>query len=64
MLYIRENAGVMNKMGTTDNTSFVDKNLKANTSYKYVVTAVDLARNESSRSDVLTVATKLDGLYL
>lgn len=57
----RENAGVMNKIGTTDNTSFVDKNLKANTSYKYVVTAVDLARNESSRSDVLTVATKLDG---
>ena len=48
-------------MGQADNTSFVDKNLKANTSYKYVVTAVDLARNESSRSDVLTVATKLDG---
>ncbi|QUG84184.1 lytic polysaccharide monooxygenase [Bacillus nitratireducens] len=56
----RENAGVMNKIGTTDNTSFVDKNLKANTSYKYVVTAVDLAGNESSRSNVLAVTTKLE----
>lgn len=56
----RESTGVMNKIGTADNTSFMDKDLKTNTSYKYVVTAVDLAGNESSRSDVLTVATKLE----
>lgn len=54
----RESAGVMNKIGTAANTSFMDKDLKANTSYKYVVTAVDLAGNESSRSDVLNVTTK------
>ncbi|TKI81020.1 chitin-binding protein, partial [Bacillus wiedmannii] len=54
----RESFGVMNKIGTTANTSFMDKELKANTSYKYVVTAVDLAGNESSRSDVLNVITK------
>ncbi|PFC43676.1 chitin-binding protein, partial [Bacillus thuringiensis] len=56
----RESAGVMNKIGTAANTSFIDKGLKANTSYKYVVTAVDLAGNESSRSDVLNVTTKLE----
>lgn len=56
----RESAGVMNKIGTAANTSFMDKDLKANTSYKYVVTAVDLAGNESSRSDVLNVTTKLE----
>ncbi len=38
----------------------MDKELKANTSYKYVVTAVDLAGNESSRSDVLDVTTKAE----
>ncbi|MEC3034554.1 fibronectin type III domain-containing protein, partial [Bacillus toyonensis] len=54
----RESAGVMNKIGTAANTSFMDKDLKANTSYNYVVTAVDLAGNESSRSDVLNVTTK------
>lgn len=54
----RESAGVMNKIGAADNTSFMDKDLKANTSYKYVVTAVDLAGKESSRSDVLNVTTK------
>ncbi|MGE8056079.1 fibronectin type III domain-containing protein, partial [Bacillus mycoides] len=54
----RENAGDMKEIGTANTTSFMDRNLQVNTTYKYVVTAVDTAGNESMKSDVLTVTTK------
>ncbi|WP_377867506.1 lytic polysaccharide monooxygenase [Bacillus sp. R86525] len=54
----RGNAGGMKEIGTANTTSFMDKNLQVNTTYKYVVTAVDTAGNESMKSDVLTVTTK------
>ncbi|MGU3370268.1 lytic polysaccharide monooxygenase [Bacillus mycoides] len=54
----RENAGDMKEIGTVNTTSFMDKNLQANTTYKYAVSAVDTAGNESMKSDILTVTTK------
>ncbi|MGH0601739.1 lytic polysaccharide monooxygenase [Bacillus mycoides] len=54
----REIAGVTKKIGTVNTTSFMDKNLQANTTYKYAVSAVDTAGNESIKSDILTVTTK------
>ncbi|MBE7129522.1 lytic polysaccharide monooxygenase [Bacillus mycoides] len=54
----REIAGGMKEIGTANTTSFMDKNLQVNTTYKYVVTAVDTAGNESIKSNVLTVTTK------
>ncbi|WP_242311573.1 lytic polysaccharide monooxygenase [Bacillus cereus group sp. BfR-BA-01331] len=54
----REIAGVTKEIGTVNTTSFMDKNLQVNTTYKYVVTAVDTAGNESMKSDILTVTTK------
>ncbi|EEL67526.1 lytic polysaccharide monooxygenase [Bacillus mycoides] len=54
----REIAGVTKEIGTVNTTSFIDKNLQANTTYKYVVSAVDTAGNESMKSDILTVTTK------
>ncbi len=46
------------KIGTTNTTSFIDKNLQANTTYTYTVTAIDTAENESMESNKLTVTTK------
>ncbi|HDR4482917.1 TPA: lytic polysaccharide monooxygenase [Bacillus cereus] len=54
----REVGGVMKEIGTANTTSFMDKDLQANTIYKYVVSAVDIAGNESMKSDALTIATK------
>ncbi|SCA96863.1 Chitin binding protein [Bacillus mycoides] len=54
----REIAGVTKEIGTVNTTSFMDKNLQANTTYKYAVSAVDTAGNESIKSDILTVTTK------
>ncbi|MGE8056187.1 lytic polysaccharide monooxygenase [Bacillus mycoides] len=54
----REIAGVTKEIGTVNTTSFMDKNLQANTTYKYAVSAVDTAGNESMKSDILTVNTK------
>ncbi|ARJ25558.1 chitin-binding protein (plasmid) [Bacillus mycoides] len=54
----REIAGVTKEIGTVNTTSFMDKNLQANTTYKYAVSAVDTAGNESMKSDILTVTTK------
>ncbi|MFK4467556.1 lytic polysaccharide monooxygenase [Bacillus sp. RC252] len=54
----REIAGVTKEIGTVNTTLFMDKNLQANTTYKYAVSAVDTAGNESMKSDVLTVTTK------
>ncbi len=54
----REDGGVMKEIGTANTTSFTDKDLRANTIYKYVVSAVDTAGNESMKSDALTIATK------
>ena len=36
---------------------YMDKNLLANTTYKYVVKAVDVAGNESVQSDIFTITT-------
>lgn len=38
----------------------MDKNLLANTTYKYAVKVVDVAGNESIQSDVFTVTTKTE----
>ncbi|MCQ6536624.1 lytic polysaccharide monooxygenase [Bacillus mycoides] len=54
----REIAGVTKEIGTVNTTSFMEKNLQANTTYKYAVSAVDTAGNESMKSDILTVTTK------
>ncbi|PFX88626.1 chitin-binding protein [Bacillus mycoides] len=54
----REIAGVTKEIGTVNTTSFMDNNLQANTTYKYAVSAVDTAGNESIKSDILTVTTK------
>ncbi|MES5894260.1 MULTISPECIES: lytic polysaccharide monooxygenase [Bacillus cereus group] len=56
----RDISGVMKKIGTSNTTSHMDKNLLANTTYKYVVKAVDVAGNESIQSDVFTVTTKTE----
>ncbi|RBP25421.1 MULTISPECIES: lytic polysaccharide monooxygenase [Bacillus] len=54
----REIAGVTKEIGTVNTTSLMDKNLQANTTYKYAVSAVDTGGNESMKSDILTVTTK------
>ncbi|MFB6732704.1 lytic polysaccharide monooxygenase [Bacillus mobilis] len=56
----REISGEMKKVGTSNTTSYMDKNLLANTTYKYIVKAVDIAGNESPESDVLSVTTKTE----
>ena len=56
----REISGVMKKIGTSNTTSHMDKNLLANTTYKYAVKVVDVAGNESIQSDVFTVTTKTE----
>ncbi|MGQ0416456.1 fibronectin type III domain-containing protein, partial [Bacillus sp. HC-TM] len=48
----RETEGAMKKIATSNTTSYLDKNLLANTTYKYVVKAVDVAGNESVQSEV------------
>ncbi|MEH6944414.1 lytic polysaccharide monooxygenase [Bacillus sp. JJ722] len=50
--------GQMTVVGTSNTTSFMDKNLQSNTTYKYTVAAVDTAGNESIKSNTLTVTTK------
>ena len=42
----------------------MDKNLLANTTYKYVVKAVDVAGNESVQSDIFTITTKPKALHM
>ena len=42
----------------------MDKNLLSNTTYKYVVKAVDVAGNESVQSDIFTITTKLKALHM
>lgn len=42
----------------------MDKNLLANTTYKYVVKAVDVAGNESVQSDIFTITTKMKALHM
>jgi len=54
----REVGGAMKEIGTANTTSFMDKDLQANTVYKYVVSAVDTSGNESMKSDAITVTTK------
>ncbi|MBE5105982.1 lytic polysaccharide monooxygenase [Bacillus thuringiensis] len=56
----REIAGSMKKIGTSNTTSYLEKNLLANTTYKYTVKAVDIAGNESIQSDIFTVTTKTE----
>lgn len=56
----RETEGAMKKIATSNTTSYLDKNLLANTTYKYVVKAVDVAGNESVQSDIFTITTKTE----
>lgn len=56
----REIEGLMKKIATSNTTSYMDKNLLANTTYKYVVKAVDVAGNESVQSDIFTITTKAE----
>ncbi|MGE8055833.1 lytic polysaccharide monooxygenase [Bacillus mycoides] len=56
----REIAGSMKKIGTSNATSYFEKDLLANTTYKYAVKAVDVAGNESMQSDIFTVTTKTE----
>ncbi|MGW5955684.1 lytic polysaccharide monooxygenase [Bacillus mycoides] len=58
----REIAGAMKKIGTSNMTSYLEKNLLANTTYKYSVKAVDVAGNESIKSDIFTVTTKTESV--
>ena len=48
------------RIATTGNTSYLDKNLKPDTSYTYVVYAFDEARNVSEASDELYATTEQD----
>lgn len=48
------------RIATTGNTSYLDKNLKPDTSYTYVVYAFDEARNVSDASDELCAVTEKD----
>jgi len=61
VIYRETPVGQMTAVGTSKTTSFMDMNLQDNTSYKYAVTAVDAAGNESIKSSVLTVTTKEQG---
>ncbi|PGH78289.1 chitin-binding protein [Bacillus thuringiensis] len=56
----REIEGTMKKIATSNTTSYMDKNLLANTTYKYTVKAVDIVGNESVQSDILTITTKAE----
>ncbi|WP_434163612.1 lytic polysaccharide monooxygenase [Bacillus thuringiensis] len=56
----RETEGSMKKIATSNTTSYMDKNLLANTTYKYVVKAVDVTGNESVQSDIFTITTKTE----
>ena len=60
----RETEGSMKKIATSNTASYMDKNLLANTTYKYVVKAVDVAGNESVQSDIFTITTKLKTLHM
>ncbi|EJS45871.1 TPA: hypothetical protein ROX87_004865 [Bacillus thuringiensis] len=48
----------MKEIGTSHKNSVIDKNLRANTTYKYEKSAVDTSGNESMKSDTFTVTTK------
>ena len=56
----RETEGSMKKIATSKTTSYMDKNLVANTTYKYLVKAVDVAGNESVQSETFTTTTKTE----
>ncbi|MFF2880175.1 lytic polysaccharide monooxygenase [Bacillus toyonensis] len=58
----REIEGTMKKIATSNTTSYMDNNLLANKTYKYVVKAVDLAGNESVQSDIFTITTKTESV--
>ncbi|MES1052413.1 hypothetical protein FOA24_25055 [Bacillus thuringiensis] len=54
----KEVGGAMKEIGTAHKYSVIDKNLRANTTYKYEKSAVDTSGNESMKSDTFTVTTK------
>ena len=60
----REIEGTMKKIATSNTTSYMDKNLLANTTYKYAVKAVDVVGNESVQSDTFTITTKTERLHM
>ena len=60
----RETEGSMKKIATSNTTSYMDKYLLSNTTYKYVVKAIDVAGNESIQSDIFTITTKLKALHM
>nr|WP_260398777.1 lytic polysaccharide monooxygenase [Peribacillus simplex] len=58
VVYRETASGQMTVVGKSDIASYMDMNLKSDTTYKYTVTAVDAAGNESIKSDILAVTTK------
>ncbi|SCC37948.1 Chitin binding protein [Bacillus cereus] len=50
----------MKKIATSKTTSYMDKHLVANTTYKYLVKAVDVAGNESEQSETFTTTTQTE----
>ncbi|PGE67093.1 lytic polysaccharide monooxygenase [Bacillus toyonensis] len=56
----REIEGTMKKIATSNTTSYMDKNLLANSTYKFTVKAVDVAGNESVQSNIFTITTKTE----
>ncbi len=61
VIYRGTSVGQMTVVETSKTTSFKDMNLQSNTTYKYAVTAVDAAGNESNKSSIFTVTTKEQG---
>ncbi|MEC2867315.1 lytic polysaccharide monooxygenase [Bacillus bombysepticus] len=60
-VYRETSSGQFVVVGTSQSTSFTDKSVQPNTTYKYTVTAVDKAGNESIKSNILTATTKEQG---
>ncbi|MGG4267154.1 lytic polysaccharide monooxygenase [Peribacillus simplex] len=58
VVYREASNGQMTVVGKSDSASYKDMNLKSDTTYKYTVTAVDAAGNESIKSDTFAVTTK------
>ncbi|MGE1163917.1 lytic polysaccharide monooxygenase [Peribacillus simplex] len=58
VVYRETASGQMTAVGKSDIASYMDMNLKSDTTYKYTVTAIDAAGNESIKSDTLAVTTK------
>ena len=59
----RETEGSMKKIATSNTTSYMDKNLLPNTTYKYVVKAVDVVEMNLYRVMYSQLLQKLKALH-